>query len=649
MYLETQKEKNLDKAQMPEIDNDLTVAADLLYEIINHSYQCSGTCLQTKIHDQAFDIQSLYWNCREKLEEIIKGGDKTAFLGISVLEDTFNRVLPLLLVPVEEIASGNMRQADCVKQLKKMFEGNEYKELWSRKAEKYRSLIGKLGLELEYADYTNLTLIMEPLLDALNFYKGKNHKYPPKVYEVRSGKRGKTNPEVMTTVCKFTSEKEFVDAVMGCEKESVIAFGAVEKTNRQVKDYYYEYIYKKPEAFIRNYSRNQNKTEDEMLDEGNEWSKAVYLGVKSAETMWLVKMPYNTENGYIKCKDLSDRYYYGKRAGYAPYEVFFEDIVAEPEGTTFLAVKRNGFRLNDIMDDQQKIWFPVFLEETINRFFRQEVKAETLYLPEEMTAYAGANEIVPVYSGLSSVKTLSYNIPGPESFFAEECILTLIRFFGIKVEDIKDAPIIPSEYMTKEAALRKMEERAKGAYIKKIADCIAGLITETTKDAVRTMTVQYMFDHREEIVKRAKQGLYDSFTEILVDGMTGEDRYGREIVVHPCVYDYKRTNWYPEMERRYSLPYIIWNGERSTRAGVILKIRPKTGKDYAVFLEMKKDELPDILRLSGEISFFAKKYAGQTAYRNSTVYCADTIFLPEMANVNICMRKKEYKNFKEKK
>lgn len=626
MLLTTDKKVNLDKKEISDSE-EIKIAADLLYEIINHSYQCSGTCLETYFNEQRFDIQSLYWECKNNLNKIEKGGEKTAFLGMSVLEDTFKKVLPLLLVPVQEIAAGNLYQSECVNKLQKVFANNEYKNLWEEKAEKYRALIHSLGLSLEYSDYEDLTLIMEPLLNAFLFYEGEPGAYPPAIYEVRSGKKSTAVPEIMTTVYKFSSEKEFTDFIMGCGKESVIAFGAIEKINRQVKDYFHDYLKGGPDEYIYNITHNKNKTEEEILEETCDSSRVIYLGVKSGETMWIVKMPYKTESYLLK--ELSDRYYYGTRAGYAPYEVFFQDITAQPEGTTFLSVKYNGYRLNDIMDDQQKIWLPVFLEETMERFFRQDLKTEILFFPEEMVAYAGKNEIVPAYVNVPCVKSLSYDVPDPETIFADDKeMMTLIRYFNVGIEDIKDAPLIPNKCLVEADALQDIQKKVRAAYIRKTADYILDLLK--SKSATRIYVLQCLVNRMDVIIENAKEGMYIGFMEIVTEGIS--------------VNDYKVRSLF-ELQQHF-LPYVTWYGETASKAGVIYKISPVTGEEYALLLGKEKEELPDILKLSKEIRWFWDKHRRNLPSNMNSKYGECSIFLHDMANINICMRKKTFKKYK---
>lgn len=55
---------------------DVTEAAELLYQILDASYACSGTCLETEINGQRTNIRSLYWQCRELIGQVQEGGKR---------------------------------------------------------------------------------------------------------------------------------------------------------------------------------------------------------------------------------------------------------------------------------------------------------------------------------------------------------------------------------------------------------------------------------------------------------------------------------------------------------------------------------------------------------------------------------------------
>ena len=644
---------------------DIIEASELLYNLLDTSYRCSRTCLETEINGQREDIRSLYWKCKELMEQIGRGGEKTSFLSMSVLEQTFEQAYPLMLVKLEDIAGGDDSQIKAVHRLKQIFRENPYKELWLKKSEQYRGLIEKLGFSVHTTDYADLTAIMHPLLDAFTLYKGEKHRYPPTIYKIRDGKRSAKRPEMAASICKYASEKEFVDALAGCGRESVMAFGAIEKTNRMLDDGFSRWFYGYPDERQRNFMTHDHLTEEEYLDSVCDYSRCVYLGVKSADTIWIMKMPYKKDN-YGRLDDASSKYYYGKRAGYAPYEVFYKEPPAAPADTTFLAIPQKGWKLSEIMDEGQKIWLPVFLEESYEKFFwPEEPEAETLFLPQELRADIPGREclsIVPVIPSLPcTMPAYRYQVRTPQMIFSDEPqMITLIELLDVKVEDIADAPILPAECMTGDRLEKELEKKERQAYIK----IIAGKITELTvgKKQVRRQMIDFMKQNEGVIVERAARGEFDSFTEIVIDGAPELDKNGNPVmkrkntwsreevpsIIRTTKREGKRTPW--ESLARYDTQAVWISPETSGNPPVVWKIRPKTTKDYSVFLGIDMEILPTLLRYLNELDWFCKTYENEVpqVYKNS-YGDGPSIYPGRFAAINLCMTKRVYKAFRKTK
>ena len=236
MHIVNKSNSSLNKEYLG-LPKQIEEIANKLYNVINHSYELSGGCLSIRINERNFTIRDIWWECVEKLKNLEKGGTKTEFLAMSVLEDAFRKALPLLLVSVKDIADGDFSQPDAVNALRTIFSENEYTKLWAEKSKTYCKIIESLGLTLECADYEDLTGIMEPLLNALSFYEGADYyQSKPTINQVRKGEVSKKQPKTATTICKYTSVKEYVDALELCEEESIISFGAVEQTEGACMD-----------------------------------------------------------------------------------------------------------------------------------------------------------------------------------------------------------------------------------------------------------------------------------------------------------------------------------------------------------------------------------------------------------------------------
>lgn len=648
---------------------EIMEASELLYGILNDSYQCSGTCLEREVNGQRKTIRDIYWECKDLMERAAKGGEKTEFLTMSILEQTFRQASPLLLVRLEDVAEGDGSQIQAVQRLKQIFEDNPYKAIWREKSEKYRELLGKLGFSIRETDYADLTAIMDPLLDAFTLYQGKNHHYPPKIHKVRAGVRSARQPEIGRAVCKYSSEKELVDEVTKCGKESVIVFGAVEKTNRQVGDYFHQWYYGRVEERQENIMRRDHISTEEYMDQVCDYSRCVYLCVKTGETIWLMEMPYQTDY-YGRYDDPKSKYYYGRRAGYAPYEIFYKEPPAVPAETTFLAVPRMGYLLSELMDDQQKIWFPVFIEETIGKFFRtkEEPAADEWVLPEEATAVTPGHcgketgAIVPVFTNLPAVPQYTYALRSPEEMFDDPYMRELCHYFQIRREDILDAPILPSKCGTPEDYEDMIGKNLKKAYSRVLAGKIADFLEGKWK--VRGMILDRIAADKGRIIKEAAEGKYSSFTSIVVNGTPVTDKDGMPAMRRKNSWSMKTSpiiiRTAPEdcIEsphiRRNTTPRILWTGDiPSGKAPVVWKIRPKKATEYAQMLNIPEKELPDLLKLSDAISWFYKEYknALPADIRSEYVYCDEegekihSVYLPPLGDANICMTKRTYKKY----
>lgn len=648
---------------------EIMEASELLYGILNDSYQCSGTCLEREVNGQRKTIRDIYWECKDLMERAAKGGEKTEFLTMSILEQTFRQASPLLLVRLEDVAEGDSPQIQAVQRLKQIFKDNPYKTIWREKSEKYREFLEKLGFSIQEIDYADLTAIMDPLLDAFTLYQGKNHHYPPKIHKVRTGVRSAMQPEIGRAVCKYHSEKELVDEVARCGKESVIVFGAVEKTNRQVGDYFHQWYYGRVEERQENTMRHDHINAEEYMDQVCDRSRRVYLCVKSGETIWLMEMPYQTDY-YGRYDDPTSKYYYGRRAGYAPYEIFYKEPPAAPAETTFLAVQRKGYLLSELMDDQQKIWFPVFIEETIGKFFRtkEELAADKWVLPEEAAAVTPGHcgketkTIVPSFMDLPAVPQYTYVLRSPGEMFQEPYMRELCHYFQICREDILDVPILPLECGTPEAYEEMIGKNLRKAYSRVLAGKIADFLDG--KWGVRSMVLDRISMDKSRIVKEAVEGKYASFMSIVVDGTPVTDKDGKPamhrknswsmetspIMVHTALEDCIESS----LIRRNITPRILWTGDiPSGKAPVVWKIRPRKAAEYAQLLNIPEKELPEILRLSDALSWFYEEYKNSLPadIRSECTYCSKegekihSVYLPPLGDVNICMTKRIHKKY----
>lgn len=135
-----EKQKNLCDENSTDI---VKKAAELLYDLINHSYKTSKAPLTVEINGDNQDIRDFYRNCCDQMKQISKAGQKADFLQMAVLEDTWNKVISLILVPLREMLSGDMKQLENAQKLQELFAADETKAEWKKKAELYVIMLKK--------------------------------------------------------------------------------------------------------------------------------------------------------------------------------------------------------------------------------------------------------------------------------------------------------------------------------------------------------------------------------------------------------------------------------------------------------------------------------------------------------------------------
>ena len=98
-------------------DPDLPNALELLYNILQGSFHAAGTALEHEINGQRETVQSLYWKCKELLEQVGTDFNKTGFLAMSVIEKTYNDARPLILCRMDELLSGECRVPEHAREI----------------------------------------------------------------------------------------------------------------------------------------------------------------------------------------------------------------------------------------------------------------------------------------------------------------------------------------------------------------------------------------------------------------------------------------------------------------------------------------------------------------------------------------------------
>ncbi|MCM1296528.1 MAG: hypothetical protein NC311_13400 [Muribaculaceae bacterium] len=673
MHIEKLKDpgNGLDSYEIPEgydPGSELTRASDLLYELLDASFRCSRDALETEINGHHENVQGIYWKCKDLLDQIFQHGDKAGFLAMSAIEQSWNWARPLLLLRVEDLLDNNgLMYVQKARELEAILADNPYKKIWNEKSELYVSILERIGFSPNDADFSDLTRIMDPLLDALSFYQARDGG-PIHACRVRSGKPAKNkNPGIARAMCMFRSEKEIADAMAGSGLDSMIMFAGLEKTHAQVKDHFHEWYYGYADERQRNYMRNDHLTEEEYLSLGCDYTRAVYLGVKDGGNIWLVHMPWKGDM-YSRVGQEGSEYYYGKRASYAPYQIFYKALAKAPEGTSMLAVKKDSYMLNELLDPLSMAWFPAFMDETVRHFFKApDVIPVDILLPEEAAAHApgakpGCYSIVPVYSGVPAVCTWDYEIPEPNAIFKEPFMLELIKHFGISAKDLADVPVLPVKTGTEASFREHADEHVRKAYVRITAGKIADLLE--TRWGARSWMLEKINARAGDLIKDAGNGDCMPFMAVRVDGtpvlnpdgtpkMSASSRY--PYTEKPAVQKTEMADADDESRRPNLIgKRVYWASDRTAgKPPVVWRMRPKTPEDYACMAGCEVQSLPEILRLSGLIREFDEAYKSMLPQCLSNEYITKgygyekgkSAIITCLCPVNICMDKKTHRSF----
>lgn len=648
-------------------ESDIARAADLFYGLLNGSFQCSENCLDIEINGHRENVQGIYWKCKDLMDQIGRHGEKAGFLAMSAIEQCWQWAKPLVLCRLEDLlAPGGTAPLENARELDRILSDNPYKKLWAEKSALYVSILERIGFDPGDADFSDLTKIMDPLLDALSFYKTKDGK-PIGAYRARSGPRsGSGSPAIARAMCMFDSEKAIVDAAMSAGPEALVMFAGLEQTNAQIKDYFYEWFYGYPDERQRNFMRNERATEEEYLAAPADYTRTVYLCVKDGGTVWLLPMPFKGDM-YRRVGQEGSDYYYGKRASYAPYQIFFKkDLKGAPEGTTMLAVKKTGYLLNELLDSLSMAWFPAFMDETIRHFFKDGngVVPKDVLFPEETAARTpGSQEyaVVPVHSGVPALCSWTYAIREPAEMFEEPFMAELFGYFDVSSKDLAGAPILPTRTGNAASYRSYADGKARSAYLKLLGIKIAAFMDG--RWAARNWMLAKISARTRDIITDAGNGDCMAFMEAVIDGTPILDENGKQKTVTSSRYPYntspavQRTEMSDardEVRSRTLGDRVLWASDpTSGKPPVVWKLRPTRPEHYAALAGCGIEDLPELLRMSGLIRDFNEAYADRLPKDLGNEYVArgygareaKSTRFPCLCPVNVCMTKKAHGSF----
>lgn len=623
---------------IPRDADQLLTAANLLYEIMNESTRYAFDALEVEVNGDYKGITTLYHDCVSLVKKIFDGGEKTAFLAMSALENTFTKALPLLLVHVESILDGSSHMIENVEKLQKIFADNPYKDEWQERSAQFKEIIESIGLSARDADYSNLSAVMDPLLDALTFYDS-NHRYDP-IRRFRFGPKGDTSvhPAFSIHVPVFQSESDMVNAMRLCGKENAVMFAGLELTYFDTESPFQAWFTGYDNERMTNIMRNCSLTREQYFTTVDPYSRKIYTCVKAGGEVYLVPMPYKRRQ--YGGEDISDetKYCYGYRASYAPYQAFYDEPPGAQEDTTFLVVPRKAYRLSDLMDPAQKAWLPAFLNETVNYFFTtNSVEAMDAYLSEERTLVTpDGTEMYhnPVpetalarMGGRPAIARLQAVVPDPVDLFDEPFMKRLVAEFKVTPFDLAEkGELILFGRATENLDL---DSRFRMTALR--------LVCERARDRLSNVAnanwqIKEILQDQYAVIERILSGACSAFTEIVVKG--AKDSQG---VV--------RSTYLEDARPRHWLTVFWYSSPTSSAPPVVYKVRPTNAEDYAALLGVSVDELVSPLHLYTDLNALWTNY--QHSMPRSMSYNR-TLEPKRLMSLNLCMTRTEYKQIMKK-
>ena len=672
MLLKDKKEQHITYYERSDELTDETVkeTADLLFELMDAASVYAGNHLEVEVNRTKKTIHDLYWDCKCQLDQILTSDDKASFLTMNVLEQTYKLAKPLLACPLTELLNGSCSMVEWAKRLESILAENPWKKLWQDKADAYKNTLAYLGFQTDALDFSDLTKIIDPLLNALTAYR------KPNILQIRKGAGPKHNrPDIAKDIAIYSSEKELVDTVMSVNRECAIVFGAVQKTNAQVKDYFHEWFYDCPEERQRNFMQHDKITKEQYLSQIAEYTRQVYVCIKKGENGYLMHLPWNSGN--YRQVSAETEYYYGKRASYAPYGIFYKTLPSpsiKEKGA--LWIPRTSHPLADLMDELSAAWLPVFLDETIRYFFgEKDLSFEQTFLPEEVTAEPSSEDaeekpaytIVPVHTGMPVKSTSCYEIKEPKWYFPQDIrwIYNLFDQFHITTKDLEGIPLLPEKPCYQTNLRETVETRIKQAYLKILGKRIAEFLT--CKWHARRMVTDYVMDNRYDILRRAGTGEFSEFLKVIINNAPVLDESGNPVLTKQDKYPYdqvplvQKTSaydavWTTRKQAYSNMVPLCFHNPSYTGSGappVLWKIRPAKPEHFATLLQIPIEKLPTFFRIFDKLQLFYNTFRhelpnsmdrGRILYQDIDEQ-KPNIQVPDLADIHFCMGKKEHYSY----
>lgn len=608
-----------------------------LYEAISTwSDKISAIRVNTGIREEP--ISHWFHDCRDRIEPLLKD-ENTQFLAIPVVESYFRRLLPAITIPATELLSDVSPKLEQIKELQTVLENHPAKSMWKERTEDFKAIAKQIGYEFENDRYEDLAAIAPIIANALTVLRGRC--YDTEIFQVRQGDKSNAQPMLLNDIAVFRTEAQAVQTLERLPVKSFIGFVGIQPTYADTNDDAADW-----RRNLHNRPLNERKcnimdhsclTEEQHDQTPDMHETKLYAVVRNGENMWLFIPPY--EKGQYD--SLYDGFvnFYGRRTTYAPVQVFFKQAPDKSEGA--LIVRHNNvWSLKNILDEDQKVWLPIFLNTVKAYFFADsEPKAELSCLREEtrvlqpcLTENNTTNltiqprTTIAIQPANEFFTRETFVAPSISSFLSEDedrekyrNALTMVRWLNISEQDMVDMPFKIDTLMTQQKAQERLDAQAVEAYYALIAKRLGEVFLPRAYEAQRWYH-RYIDGHLEQILKDANDGLLDH-VHITIDKnpIYNEDGSPKMVhnsrweLVHDCdktgvdhSHDLTAWRYTPERGTGTLCEYRAWlpMGLVGKRPPAVVHIEARTPEDVAKICHCQVSDLPEPIQYMNIIPLF---------------------------------------------
>ena len=163
--------------------NELDRAKEIFFSLLDECWESSESkSASYTCKDKTYTVDSIYYDTEQQLKEL-EQFPSTQFLQISVLESALRDALRCMLIKVDDLVEGKRDPLKKIAELREICADNPWKKLWEEQCESYKKMLTEMGFTLKTTDYQDLSLILEPMVDALTILEQRQ----TKIFLLRDG------------------------------------------------------------------------------------------------------------------------------------------------------------------------------------------------------------------------------------------------------------------------------------------------------------------------------------------------------------------------------------------------------------------------------------------------------------------------------